>query len=638
MSIVMQINPFDFFADSHGDGLDAGYIWIGQPNTDPRQYPVTVYYDKDLTIPAPMPLRTISGYISRNGSPAFLYINGNYSVMVRDSRDRQIYYVPDFLMVGSEQAVSLGELQNTTDPTLGISLIPTAERIVANIAALRTLPKTGGSIWAFVEGYYAPGDGGGGHYYLDAADTTSADNSGTIIVNPDDGARWKLSYTDSLSVRQFGAKGDGAADDTASIMAAFNVLPSKGGTLRFPAGRYNYTLLTFDSATGLTLIGEGAINNTELTCTSSIASDGIKFRSVFDCTASYITFNHSTAAFTGYLTDMSHKPASLIDTQGMYFFRCTFSSVGFDKYTAKGANLNESTLVTFEGCKFGSLLRPIDGQNPAGGGYANGVRFKNCQSFDNIGFFANYLGEQWTFQDCNFQTGHDGAQRICFSDNVTTWRGLTFINCGVYDATAIGPAMLTLGKGSGLTVINGLWGGRGDLGSATWLNATGQIEGISSKGSTYSMFESICVAGAANCRGWDMSGGNIFLPITGQPITATTMLVNPANAPGATFDNNSPNVSLGTLPITNGANSLRRNHDGSIEMTGSVVVGSGVIVPVTFPIANYPTACWRVIPSLQSPASPGNVVSMVGLPTTTGFSVFVNGTGNSTLIWMAVGI
>ncbi len=123
MSIVMQINPFEFFADTQGDPLDAGYIWIGQPNLDPRQYPVSVFYDEDLTIPAAMPLRTRNGYVVRNGSPTFLYINGNYSVRVEDSRHRQIYYVADFLMVGNGSAVSSGDLSNQTDPAKGSGLV-----------------------------------------------------------------------------------------------------------------------------------------------------------------------------------------------------------------------------------------------------------------------------------------------------------------------------------------------------------------------------------------------------------------------------------------------------------------------------------------------------------------------------------
>lgn len=130
MSVIMQINPFEFFTDTHGDALDAGYIWIGQVNKDPRQYPVTAYFDAALTIPAAMPLRTSNGYIVRNGSPSFLYISGNYSIMVLDKQGRQIFYVPDFLLIGNGTAISAGELlaasgsslvgftQNATGPLL----------------------------------------------------------------------------------------------------------------------------------------------------------------------------------------------------------------------------------------------------------------------------------------------------------------------------------------------------------------------------------------------------------------------------------------------------------------------------------------------------------------------------------------
>lgn len=95
MSIVMQLNPFELFVDASGKALDAGYIYVGTPNTDPRNNPVTIYYDAALSLPAPMPLRTVSGYVYRNGSPAQLYVNGNYSVMVLDKTGRQVYYVPD---------------------------------------------------------------------------------------------------------------------------------------------------------------------------------------------------------------------------------------------------------------------------------------------------------------------------------------------------------------------------------------------------------------------------------------------------------------------------------------------------------------------------------------------------------------
>lgn len=134
MSIVMQINPFEFFADTQGGALDAGYIWIGQPNLDPRQYPITVYYDAALTIPAAMPLRTSNGYVVRNGSPTFLYVNGNYSVRVEDSRHRQVFYVPDFLLIGTGQAVTFNDLSNTADPSKGDALIGVKQTLPGGVA------------------------------------------------------------------------------------------------------------------------------------------------------------------------------------------------------------------------------------------------------------------------------------------------------------------------------------------------------------------------------------------------------------------------------------------------------------------------------------------------------------------------
>lgn len=72
---------------------------------------------------------------------------------------------------------------------------------------------------AFVLGYYGPGDGGGGAYYLDPADHSSVDNGVTVIVAAD-GGRWKLQYLRSISIKQAGARGDGSTNDRLRIQAA----------------------------------------------------------------------------------------------------------------------------------------------------------------------------------------------------------------------------------------------------------------------------------------------------------------------------------------------------------------------------------------------------------------------------------
>lgn len=89
---------------------------------------------------------------------------------------------------------------------------------VSSIANLRTVDRTKYKN-AFVSGYYLSGDGGGGSYYYDSSDVVSADNGGTVIVAVD-GGRWKLQNTGTVSLLQFGAKGDGVTDASSALTAA----------------------------------------------------------------------------------------------------------------------------------------------------------------------------------------------------------------------------------------------------------------------------------------------------------------------------------------------------------------------------------------------------------------------------------
>lgn len=68
-----------------------------------------------------------------------------------------------------------------------------------------------------------------------------------------------------LHVRDFGATGDGIADDTAAITAAFGKLAKEGGILRFGAGRYAFKgLLVFRNLNNIKIDFSGAtLLNTE---------------------------------------------------------------------------------------------------------------------------------------------------------------------------------------------------------------------------------------------------------------------------------------------------------------------------------------------------------------------------------------
>jgi hypothetical protein len=94
MSALSIQPPFPIFTGIDGQPLENGYVWIGVANLDPEGNQIAVYWDEALTIPAPQPIRTVSGYPARAGSPARLYVNSDYSVRVLDKNGTVVYSAP----------------------------------------------------------------------------------------------------------------------------------------------------------------------------------------------------------------------------------------------------------------------------------------------------------------------------------------------------------------------------------------------------------------------------------------------------------------------------------------------------------------------------------------------------------------
>lgn len=90
-----------------------------------------------------------------------------------------------------------------------------------------------------VQGLAAPADGGEGLWICVTSDTTTADNTGTVVVDAA-GRRWYRAGASGnvLSVLWFGAKGDGTTNDAAAITAAIAALPATGGVVQFPPRRF----------------------------------------------------------------------------------------------------------------------------------------------------------------------------------------------------------------------------------------------------------------------------------------------------------------------------------------------------------------------------------------------------------------
>jgi len=93
MTFYAVNQPFEIFHDLNGDPLEAGYIWIGEMNQNPITNPIQTFWDSDGYYPAAQPIRTISGYASKNGSPGNLYFssaNQNYSILIQDKNEKTL--------------------------------------------------------------------------------------------------------------------------------------------------------------------------------------------------------------------------------------------------------------------------------------------------------------------------------------------------------------------------------------------------------------------------------------------------------------------------------------------------------------------------------------------------------------------
>lgn len=243
MALLQARNPFDQYFDTDGSPLDYGKIYIGTAGVNPITSPIPVFYDIDGTIPASQPLLTRNGYVYRSGSPARIYVNSSdYSILVTNKAGGLIFSALNATSYGDAADISI--IGPDGNPTSLESLFKTGVPVTVNtIADLRKVPSQYNNR-IFVLGYYARGDAGGGMYFVDQSDFSSADNGGSIIV-ADDGARWKLSFTNMVNAHQFGAKDDGS-DATSFINNAISALPA-GGTLSGLGHSFTVTSLLLKS-------------------------------------------------------------------------------------------------------------------------------------------------------------------------------------------------------------------------------------------------------------------------------------------------------------------------------------------------------------------------------------------------------
>lgn len=191
---ALSIQPtYPIFTDIDGQPLEDGYIWIGVANLQPIGNPINVYWDAALTIPAVQPIRTRGGYPVNSGTPARLYVNSNYSIQVQNKNGSVVYSAP----VATERY---------------------SNAILTGVNAQDVV-------------YDPP--------YTNAVSTNV-----------------EAKLAQYVSVKDFGAVGDGVTDDTLALQTAINSINAAGGgTIFFPTGTYIITMV--NAYAGINFQGNG---------------------------------------------------------------------------------------------------------------------------------------------------------------------------------------------------------------------------------------------------------------------------------------------------------------------------------------------------------------------------------------------
>lgn len=174
-------------------------------------------------------------------------------------------------------AANLENTQIATTAFVANAINSKSIRVVDNIDQLKALDSSRFTK-AFVLGYYTAGDGGGGVYVYDSSVSTT-NNTGTIING------WRLNQPGPVSVKQFGAKGDGSTIDTTAIQNAINAV----SFLHIPKGRFVTGPLSISNETYITGAGSTS-SGAVILCNSltanlfNITSSGVQIENIYiDC-------------------------------------------------------------------------------------------------------------------------------------------------------------------------------------------------------------------------------------------------------------------------------------------------------------------------------------------------------------------
>ena len=408
---------------------------------------------------------------------------------------------------------------------------------------------------------------------------------------------------DTVSVKDFGAVGDGVTDDTAAIQLAVTAAANAGGSLFFPAGNYYVTSTItvpnvagdYFSKNGINIIGE-ARSQTVIETDQDIA--------VFNL-SDFTHFRHLTVKQTG----TAGTGKAFYDAGQIRF--CTFEDLAVISF--KYGCLFRYTLwcswrdIYFVGCTCGVRLARNDSMedqaNPSAPGSWNAVP----------GWFHNQL----TFDNILCNQGEIGIWASCM--------GATFNNVTCQNQTTDGTTNSVLPVG---TKGTGMWLEGGGTATDTFNNVIINYYVEDSYNGLVIKEHDHCVINGFFIQGY--AGGETVLDVDGSMVSLTGFTSQTSGFTNAVVANNSKINSTDRIIVSGAIRSLTAsylNENGTTggnpistftvtatpETSGTITLNSAEDQMGYERVGNTITVTGRIDPSaLSSPV--GNFMTIDGLP------------------------
>jgi len=408
----------------------------------------------------------------------------------------------------------------------------------SSIAALRAFNDTPTNS-ALVEGFLSPGDGGEGVFVYVPSDTTSADNGGTIIVDAS-GHRWHRDQpAGPISVKWFGAAGNGSSDDTAEFAAAIAV----GGNIYVPEGNY--------------------VISSKLAIPSSVALIGAAEKPTITTTAATYTLFSITGSDVVVRNFTIQNAAK---TGG--------ADVSIDVGSGTITNVTVDNLITHN--SYGLIS-----DSGTAGGFYYALWVTKCMALGlrNIGYrFTRALGFLYV-EDCTADyvqsTGATGFTGFVVDNTVLlsigqAVGGCFFTNCDAQGNSGLGTSNPTQG-GFQFANTNEVWMSNCD---ADNLDSIGYLFN-----NVAHIHINTCEASICNNFGWSFTNSG-FLEASG--LRCYGRLGNPngaaANTPGISFSGGNYRMSFTGISVYNATGDgivVAAGQAGPINFSGGQVVGCG---------------------------------------------------------------